>query len=60
MMAELNSKILEAVKEAAQEGKLSCAVAHHLADKLGVSLLTIGQAADELKIKINKCQLGCF
>ncbi|MGI9952298.1 hypothetical protein V3F56_08040 [Moorellaceae bacterium AZ2] len=55
-------EIFEAVKEAAarHEGKLPCAVAQELARKLGVPMLTIGQAANELQIKISSCQLGCF
>lgn len=55
-------EILKKVQEAAENlgGKLPCAVAHELARQLGVSLELVGQAADELKIKIVQCQLGCF
>lgn len=51
-----------AVKEAAaaHEGKLPCAVAHELARRLQVPLPQVGQVADDLQIKIIKCQLGCF
>ncbi len=59
-MDEIPVRVLEAVKEAAPEGRISCADAHELAKRLGVELLLIGKAADELKIKIKNCQLGCF
>lgn len=59
-MAQLDQKVLQAVEKAARDGKLSCAEAHRLAQELGASLLTIGQACDELGIKIRNCQLGCF
>ncbi|HBT47756.1 MAG TPA: hypothetical protein DEA73_07775 [Peptococcaceae bacterium] len=57
-----SEEILAAVKEAAarHQGKLPCAVAQELARKLGVPMLAIGQAANELQIKISSCQLGCF
>lgn len=55
-------EILKAVEDAAQDygGKLPCAAAQELSRKLGVPLLAIGEAANELKIKITQCQLGCF
>ncbi|PKM83441.1 MAG: hypothetical protein CVU89_00945 [Firmicutes bacterium HGW-Firmicutes-14] len=59
-MDKISPEILEAVKEAAPEGRLSCAAAHDLAEKLKVDPLIIGKAADELKIKIKNCRLGCF
>jgi hypothetical protein len=57
---KIPENILAAVKKAAPENRISCAVAHDLAAQLGVELIVIGKAADELKIKIKKCQLGCF
>ncbi|ATW25563.1 hypothetical protein [Candidatus Formimonas warabiya] len=59
-MEKIPQEILEAVKEASKDGKLICAEAHALGKELGVSLLLIGAAADELGIKIRECQLGCF
>lgn len=53
-------QVLQAVKEAAPEGRLSCLDAHRLAGKLDVELLIIGKACDELNIRIKNCQLGCF
>ncbi|MDN5344789.1 MAG: hypothetical protein PWQ18_901 [Clostridia bacterium] len=54
--------IQAAVKEAAAShgGKLPCAVAQEVARRLQVPMREVGQAADDLKIKIIQCQLGCF
>ncbi|AOQ25136.1 hypothetical protein MTAT_00660 [Moorella thermoacetica] len=54
--------IRAAVKEAAagHGGKLPCAVAQEVARRLKVPMREVGRAADELKIKIIQCQLGCF
>ncbi|MDA8234236.1 MAG: hypothetical protein M0Z31_05385 [Clostridia bacterium] len=57
---QINEKVLEAVSQAAEEGKISCGKAEQLAEELGVKRLVIGQACDQLKIKIKGCQLGCF
>ncbi|MFY9114816.1 MAG: hypothetical protein WAO23_06205 [Dethiobacteria bacterium] len=48
------------VREASKEGILSCSTAFQLAEELGCDPMEIGRAADELKIKIMHCRLGCF
>ncbi len=50
----------EIVKKELSDGKLSCAKAFQLAEEHKVSLAEVGKAADEAKIKIAHCQLGCF
>ena len=59
-MNKVPENILEVVRLAANEGRISCADAHALAGEMGVDLIVIGRAADELKVKIKNCQLGCF
>lgn len=59
-MDKIPEKVFVALKEAAPEGRISCADAHALAAKLGVDLGVLGRAADELNIRIKQCQLGCF
>jgi len=59
-MEKIPEHVLKAVQEAAPEGRISCLDAHKLAGKLGVELLIIGKACDELNIRIKNCQLGCF
>ncbi len=42
------------------EGKLPCAEAFRIAKKAQVAPKEVGDAANELKIRISSCQLGCF
>jgi hypothetical protein len=57
---EVTQEVMEKVKAAADDGKLSCPVARKLADDLGVTPKVIGDACNEQKIKIKNCSLGCF
>lgn len=59
-MCEIPEIVLKTVRKAAEDDRLTCTRAHELAKELGVNLLIVGQACDELKIKIKACQLGCF
>ncbi len=52
--------VLDKIKEAAANGRLTCPEARRIADELGVQPKIIGQACNELKIKISGCALGCF
>ncbi|NPV26122.1 MAG: hypothetical protein HPY81_01435 [Firmicutes bacterium] len=57
---EIRPEIMEALKKAAPEGRLSCPEARRLAEQLKVPPIVIGRACDQLKIKIKACELGCF
>jgi putative N-acetylmannosamine-6-phosphate epimerase len=57
---EVKPEVLEAVKKAAPEGRISCPVARKIAEEQGVSPLMVGTACNQLKIKIKGCELGCF
>lgn len=59
-MAVEQKKIIEKVQEKAKDGKLACRVAFQIAEELGVPPRQVGTTANELKIKIAGCQLGCF
>jgi hypothetical protein len=48
------------VEQVAKNGGLSCHEARALAEKLGVDYGVVGQACNDLKIKIHACELGCF
>ncbi|MFC2033882.1 hypothetical protein ACFLTT_00560 [Chloroflexota bacterium] len=50
----------EEIKASLVNGKLPCAVAFKISRKLKVSPRKVGDTANELKIKIATCQLGCF
>lgn len=56
----VNPKLEERLKASLVNGKLPCAVAFQLAGELKVSRKEVGEAANQLKIKISQCQLGCF
>ena len=55
-----NKALEQEIKASLVNGKLPCAVAFRVAKKLKVSPKEVGDAANELKIKIAGCQLGCF
>ncbi|MEJ2690090.1 MAG: hypothetical protein P8130_09100 [Deltaproteobacteria bacterium] len=50
----------EAVKKAAPDKRINCAAALALARKFSVPPRLVGEIANQLSIKISKCQLGCF
>lgn len=59
-MSDIPEKVLEAVRQAANDNRLTCTAARKLAEELNVHPRVIGQAADQLKIRIKACELGCF
>lgn len=60
MSAEVDDRVLQAVREKAEEGRIPCAVALKLAEELKVPPLEVGKAANALNVKIVRCSLGCF
>lgn len=52
--------LVEAIQEVEDEGCLSCAVAHDLAEELGVTPAVIGRTLDLMEYRIVKCQMGIF
>jgi hypothetical protein len=53
-------RIKAEVERAAEGGRLSCHDARALAEKLGVDYGRVGKACNELEVKIQACELGCF
>lgn len=53
-------KLIEAIRKEAVDGKMSCAKAWLLAEKFDCPKPEMGMLLNELKIKLIKCQLGCF
>ncbi|MGB9593158.1 MAG: hypothetical protein ACPL7R_03345 [Anaerolineae bacterium] len=43
-----------------RDGKLPCAVAWRVAERMGVERRAVGAMADALEIRISHCQLGLF
>ena len=48
------------IKEAAKDGKITCAAAMKIAADYKISNREIGELLNQMKIKIAQCQLGCF
>lgn len=53
-------KIEGKVRAKAPKGKIKCAEAFALAREENVSISRIGEALNELEVKVANCQLGCF
>ena len=56
----MEDKVKEEIRKKAKNNRLPCPVARKIAQELDVSYREISRAADELKIKITNCELGCF
>jgi LAO/AO transport system kinase len=57
---KIREELEEKLHKASRENRILCASALAIAKSLGVSPGEVGKAANRLKIKISKCQLGCF
>ena len=57
---EVSKDVLDAVENAATDKTLTCAQAWKLIEELKVPPKMVGTAANQLKIKIRSCELGCF
>lgn len=60
MPEDIPQRLIDAVKAAAVDGRISCEKAHELAGESDVPLALVGRALDLLGVKITRCQLGCF
>lgn len=52
--------IRDAVKKESKDGKLACAQAFAVVHRMKVTPAAVGECADELKIRLIRCQLGLF
>jgi len=53
-------EIVAKLREAAKEGKITCAMAQKIAIENKVPMKRVGELLNQMKIKIAQCQLGCF
>jgi LAO/AO transport system kinase len=53
-------EITALLRQRAESGRLTCAEARKIAEELKVPYSEVGSAANDLKIKIRNCELGCF
>jgi hypothetical protein len=56
----INPQVREALQSRAEEAGLACAAAFAVATEIGLSPRAVGEAMDQLRISIIKCQLGLF
>jgi PIN domain nuclease of toxin-antitoxin system len=59
-MGDKKSFLEQEIIKHAGNNELSCATAFEIAGKLNVRVKDIGEAADRLKVRLVKCQLGLF
>jgi hypothetical protein len=57
---ELSGEVLEAIKKAGEDGTITCTEARKIAGEFNVPPRVVGEAANELGLKIKSCVLGCF
>jgi DNA-binding IscR family transcriptional regulator len=48
------------LKSRAKNNQIGCQTALEIASEVGVSPAVLGTVLDRLKIRITRCQLGCF
>ncbi len=53
-------RVREMIEKNSKDGKINCKDALGIAETLDISPAIVGKTADEMKIKIKGCQLGCF
>lgn len=56
----IDPKLEGLIRKALVDGKLSCAAGLKIARDLKIPANKVGEATNELKIRIANCQLGCF
>jgi hypothetical protein len=57
---DLTNAVIERAQEIDGKKRLACAEAFRLSQELNAELAEIGRICNRQKIKICKCQLGCF
>jgi len=56
----VDETLIEAIRDASPDNQISCTKAREISERFGIPLSEIGRLANELKIKIIACELGCF
>ncbi|MBE0447354.1 MAG: hypothetical protein IBX64_04525 [Actinobacteria bacterium] len=59
-MNKSTEEVVKKIEAASKDKRISCTMARKVAEELDISLLTVGDACNELGIKIYACELGCF
>jgi hypothetical protein len=56
----VSSELEKAIRDTLVNGRLPCAVAWEIAQRLNITRINVSSASEVLKIKIKPCQLGAF
>jgi LAO/AO transport system kinase len=56
----IEKKAAELLLERSNAGTISCSEARAIAEESGLPYSSVGKLADDLRIKIRNCELGCF
>jgi hypothetical protein len=57
---EQQGELEQRLHKASRENRIHCSSALAIAKSFGITAAEVGKTANKLKIKISKCQLGCF
>ncbi|MBE0476358.1 MAG: hypothetical protein IBX62_04575 [Coriobacteriia bacterium] len=60
IVAQVSPGLVEAVRERATDGRITCPVLRRLAEERSVPYAVAGAAADEAGVRVKNCELGCF
>jgi len=55
-----NTELEGEIRARVKDNRITCPEMFAIAEKLGLPRKTVGDATNQLKIKIHNCQLGCF
>jgi LAO/AO transport system kinase len=55
-----SNRIEELLRERSVGATIACQAARRIAEELNVPYSEVGRVANDLKIKIRECELGCF
>ena len=58
--AKINPQVAEAIAEKEKDGRITCAAAHAIAQRLSISPQVVGVNIDLLEKRILHCQMGLF
>ena len=56
----VSAELEETIRESLVDGRLPCAAAWGIAERLGLGKMDVSSACEALKVKISSCQLGTF
>ena len=59
-MTEPSQEVVDAVKSAAVEGRITCARLRRVAEEIETPYRVVGKVADDLGVRVKECDLGCF